>query len=259
MSNASDIETAESHEHSSPTVAASIGVKPVILLDHVHKVYHLGDIEVPALRGVSLSVARGEFVAVMGPSGSGKSTMMNIIGCLDHPTRGRYLLDGIDVSGLSKSERADIRNRHVGFVFQSFNLLSRTSALENVELPMIYAGITAAERNRRAREALAVVGLAGKASHLPNQLSGGEQQRTAIARSLVNHPSIILADEPTGSLDTRTSIEIMEVFQRLNITNRRRHRHHEHHAGVGYRANAGSGDSDGHRGAPKLHPHAISR
>ncbi len=217
MSNSTYLETADVQARPLTATATSGDAKPVILLEHVHKVYHLGDIEVPALRGVSLSVARGEFVAVMGPSGSGKSTMMNIIGCLDHPTRGRYLLDSIDVSGLSKSERADIRNQHVGFVFQSFNLLSRTSALENVELPMIYAGVPAVERVQRAREALALVGLAGKESNLPNQLSGGEQQRTAIARSLVNHPSIILADEPTGSLDTRTSVEIMEVFQRLNL------------------------------------------
>ncbi len=191
--------------------------QPVILLEHVHKIYHMGDIEVPALRGVSLSVARGEFVAVMGPSGSGKSTTMNIIGCLDRPTRGRYLLNGIDVSTVAKSELADIRNRHVGFVFQSFNLLSRTSAIENVELPMVYAGVPAPERLRRAREALAIVGLSEKERHLPNQLSGGEQQRTAIARALVTNPSIILADEPTGSLDTRTSFEVMEIFQRLNV------------------------------------------
>ncbi len=190
--------------------------QPVILLEHVHKVYHMGDIEVPALRGVSLRVGRGEFVAVMGPSGSGKSTTMNIIGCLDRPTRGRYLLNGIDVSTVTKNELADIRNKHVGFVFQSFNLLPRTSAIENVELPMVYAGVPAPERLRRAREALSIVGLGGKERHLPNQLSGGEQQRTAIARSLVNNPSIILADEPTGSLDTRTSFEVMDIFQRLN-------------------------------------------
>jgi len=194
----------------------SSDVNPVIRLEHVHKIYRMGLIDVPALRGISLSVNRGEFVAVMGPSGSGKSTAMNIIGCLDRPTRGRYLLNGIDVATVTRSALADIRNRFVGFVFQSFNLLPRTSALENVELPMIYAGVPAAERLRRAREALAVVGLAGKENHLPNQLSGGEQQRTAIARSLVNNPSIILADEPTGSLDTRTSVEVMEIFQRLN-------------------------------------------
>jgi len=188
----------------------------VIRLDHVHKIYYMGDIEVHALRGVSLRVDRGEYVAIMGPSGSGKSTMMNIVGCLDHPTRGTYLLDGMDVSKASKAELADIRNQKVGFVFQSFNLVSRTSALENVELPMIYAGIRAKERARRAAEALEIVGLADKQRNLPNQLSGGQQQRVAIARALVNNPAIILADEPTGALDTRTSIELMEVFQKLN-------------------------------------------
>ncbi len=189
----------------------------VIRLEHVHKTYLLGDIEVHALRGVSLHVQRGDFVAIMGPSGSGKSTMMNIIGCLDHPSRGNYYLDGLDVSRVPKSELADIRNRFVGFVFQSFNLLSRTSALENVELPMVYAGVPAQERLKRAREALAVVGLAEKERNMPNQLSGGQQQRVAIARALVNNPSIILADEPTGALDTRTSVEVIEIFQRLNL------------------------------------------
>ncbi len=189
----------------------------VIRLEHVHKTYHIGDIEVHALRGVGLTVRRGDFVAIMGPSGSGKSTMMNIIGCLDHPTRGEYYLNGLDVSKVPKNELADIRNKFVGFVFQSFNLLPRTSALENVELPMVYAGVPAAERLKRAREALAVVGLAEKEKNLPNQLSGGQQQRVAIARALVNNPAIILADEPTGALDTRTSIEVMEIFQRLNF------------------------------------------
>lgn len=188
----------------------------VIQLDHVYKTYYMGDIEVHALRGVSLEVARGEYVAIMGPSGSGKSTTMNIVGCLDHPTRGTYFLDGLDVSQASKAELADIRNQKVGFVFQSFNLVSRTSAIENVELPMIYAGIRAKERTRRAREALEIVGLSDKLKNLPNQLSGGQQQRVAIARALVNDPAIILADEPTGALDTRTSIELMEVFQKLN-------------------------------------------
>ncbi len=201
-------------EHFPVRVAAS--EHPVILLEHVHKTYVMGDIEVHALRGVSLEVRQGDFLAIMGPSGSGKSTMMNIIGCLDHPTRGRYLLDGLDVSKVPKSELADIRNRSVGFVFQSFNLLARTSALENVELPMVYAGVPSAERLARAREALAIVGLTDKESNHPNQLSGGQQQRVAIARALVNNPSIILADEPTGALDTRTSIEVMEIFQRLN-------------------------------------------
>ncbi|HKE02601.1 MAG TPA: ABC transporter ATP-binding protein, partial [Blastocatellia bacterium] len=161
-------------------------------------------------------IHQGEFVAVMGVSGSGKSTMMNIIGCLDQPTRGTYILDDRDVSKLSKDDRADIRNQKIGFVFQGFNLLSRTSAIENVEMPMLYAGIVAAERRRRAQEALESVGLAGRETNHPNQLSGGQQQRVAIARALVNHPTIILADEPTGALDSRTSVEVMEIFQRLN-------------------------------------------
>jgi putative ABC transport system ATP-binding protein len=192
------------------------GTEPVIKLDHIHKIYRMGDIEVHALRGVSLAIRQGEFVAVMGVSGSGKSTMMNIIGCLDQPTRGNYILDGHDVSKLSKDDRADIRNRKIGFVFQGFNLLSRTSAIENVELPMLYAGIGTAERRSRAQEALESVGLAGRENNHPNQLSGGQQQRVAIARSLVNHPTIILADEPTGALDSRTSVEVMDIFQRLN-------------------------------------------
>jgi putative ABC transport system ATP-binding protein len=190
--------------------------EPVIQLDHIHKIYKMGDIEVHALRGVTLAIRQGEFVAVMGVSGSGKSTMMNIIGCLDQPTRGTYILDGHDVSKLSKDDRADIRNLKIGFVFQGFNLLSRTSAIENVELPMLYAGIGTVERKRRAQEALEAVGLGGRENNHPNQLSGGQQQRVAIARSLVNHPTIILADEPTGALDSRTSVEVMEIFQRLN-------------------------------------------
>jgi putative ABC transport system ATP-binding protein len=198
----------------SPTRAES--ALPVIQLEQIHKIYRMGDVEVHALRGISLTIQHGEFVAIMGTSGSGKSTLMNIIGCLDRPTRGRYILDGEDVSQLSKNERADIRNRKIGFVFQGFNLLPRTSAMENVELPMLYAGMGAAERKRRALAALASVGLAGREDSLPNQLSGGQQQRVAIARSLVNQPAIILADEPTGNLDSRTSIEMMEVFQRLN-------------------------------------------
>ena len=188
----------------------------VIRLERVHKIYPMGDFEVHALRGISLEIRRGEFVAIMGPSGSGKSTMMNIIGCLDRPTRGQYFLDGVDVSTVNRSGLADIRNKNVGFVFQSFNLVPRTSALENVELPLIYAGVSTGERVRRAREALAVVGLAGRELNMPNQLSGGQQQRVALARALVNNPSIVLADEPTGALDTRTSTEVMEIFQRLN-------------------------------------------
>jgi putative ABC transport system ATP-binding protein len=190
--------------------------RPVIELDHIHKVYTMGDVEVHALRGVSLTIREGEFVAIMGASGSGKSTTMNIIGCLDRPTRGTYILDGEDVSQLSKDERADIRCQKIGFVFQGFNLLSRTSALENVELPMLYLGVDGPTRHQRAMEALAAVGLAGREQNHPNQLSGGQQQRVAVARSLVNNPALILADEPTGNLDSRTSVEVMEIFQRLN-------------------------------------------
>jgi putative ABC transport system ATP-binding protein len=190
--------------------------RPVIQLEHVHKIYTMGDVEVHALRGVSLTITEGEFVAIMGASGSGKSTTMNIVGCLDRPTRGTYILDGEDVSQMSKDERADIRCKKIGFVFQGFNLLSRTSALENVELPMLYLGVDSAQRHERAMEALAAVGLAGREQNHPNQLSGGQQQRVAVARSLVNHPALILADEPTGNLDSRTSVEVMEIFQRLN-------------------------------------------
>jgi putative ABC transport system ATP-binding protein len=192
------------------------GRKVLIRLERVHKTYHLGDIDVHALRAVSLQIHRGEFVAIMGPSGSGKSTMMNIIGCLDRPTKGQYFLENVDVSTVNKPGLADIRNQKVGFVFQSFNLVPRTSALENVELPLIYAGVGASERKRRARAALAEVGLSDRERSMPNQLSGGQQQRVALARALVNNPSLILADEPTGALDTRTSVEVMEIFQRLN-------------------------------------------
>jgi putative ABC transport system ATP-binding protein len=188
----------------------------VISLQNVHKIYKTGEVEVHALRGVSLEVRRGEFVAVMGPSGSGKSTMMNIIGCLDRPTSGTYILDGIDVSTMSKNERADTRNTKIGFVFQAFNLIPRTSAIANVELPMVYAGVAPAERRERARKALEGVGLAEKAASLPNQLSGGQQQRVALARALASNPEINLADEPTGALDSKTAEEIMRIFRALN-------------------------------------------
>jgi putative ABC transport system ATP-binding protein len=189
---------------------------PTIRLDGVYKNYDLGEIQVHALRGVSMEIYPGEFVAVMGASGSGKSTLMNIVGCLDKPTRGQYFLDGRDVSGLTKDELAKIRSQKIGFVFQQFNLLSRTSALENVELPTLYSGVPIKERERRAEEALKRVGLSDRAGHFPSQLSGGQQQRVAIARALVNDPSLLLADEPTGNLDSRTSIEIMDILQKLN-------------------------------------------
>ena len=209
------IEIQRAHEG---LIAAQLpDTRPVVIkLDHIHKTYTMGDVEVHALRGISLDIKQGEFVAIMGASGSGKSTTMNILGCLDRPTKGSYILDGQDVSSMTKDQRADVRNQKLGFVFQGFNLLSRTSALENVELPMLYAGLDSGERHRRAMEALAAVGLAGREMNHPNQLSGGQQQRVAIARSLVNRPALILADEPTGNLDSRTSVEVMEIFQRLN-------------------------------------------
>ena len=191
---------------------------PSISVQDITKVYDLGEIQVRALRGVSVGIAKGEFVAVIGPSGSGKSTFMHILGCLDRPTDGSYVLDGHDVSTLSKNALAEVRNRKIGFGFQGFNLLARTSALDNVELPLLYNGdgIRGKERHRLAQEALESVGLGDRMGHYPNQLSGGQQQRVAIARALINKPAILLADEPTGNLDSRTSVEVMDIFQRLN-------------------------------------------
>ncbi len=193
-------------------------MKAIIKLENVHKTYHTGEFDVKAVRGVSLEIGPGEFVAIMGASGSGKSTLMNIVGCLDGPTEGRYLLDEVDVSELNRNELADIRNQKIGFVFQGFNLLTRTSALENVELPMLYSRshLSARKQREQAARALEIVGLADREDHHPNQLSGGQQQRVAIARALANQPALLLADEPTGNLDSQTSIEIMGVFQKLN-------------------------------------------
>jgi len=193
-------------------------MNPVIKLENLHKTYQTGEVEVKAVRGVSVEIQPGEFVALMGASGSGKSTLMNTLGCLDRPTSGNFLLDGIDVSKLNTDQRADLRNHKIGFVFQGFNLLARTTALENVELPMLYSRerMSAHERHERAKKSLDIVGLAQRFDHHPSQLSGGQQQRVAIARALVNRPALILADEPTGNLDSQTSIEVMGVFQQLN-------------------------------------------
>ena len=192
----------------------------VIRVEDLHKTYKMGDVDVRALRGVNLAIERGEFVAIMGASGSGKSTFMNILGCLDRPTSGRYFLEEQEVGSLSRDHWAHIRNQRIGFVFQGFNLLTRTSALENVELPTMYNGLAGRQRRDRAMEVLSLVGLEQRVDHMPNQLSGGQQQRVAIARALVNHPSLILADEPTGNLDSATSHEIMTLFQRLNAERR---------------------------------------
>ena len=191
---------------------------PVVKIEEIHKIYDSGEIPVHAVRGVSIEIFRGEFVALMGASGSGKSTLMNVLGCLDRATRARYLLDGIDVSQLDRNELADIRNQKIGFVFQGFNLLARTTALENTELPMMYGKRhhSSREMRKRALHSLEIVGLANRADHFPNQLSGGQQQRVAIARALANDPEILLADEPTGNLDSKTSVEVMGVFQKLN-------------------------------------------
>src|SRR5467141_422668 len=206
------MQTADQTEVNTTDLAAGA----VIRVEDAHKYYDLGETRVHALRGVSVEIKRGEFVAIMGASGSGKSTFMNLLGCLDRPTSGRYLLEGIDVSKHNKKVLALIRNQKLGFVFQGFNLLARTTALENTELPTLYAKIDKTERRNRAADALTMVGLAERAQHFPSQMSGGQQQRVAVARALVNRPSILLADEPTGNLDSRTSVEIMEIFQNLN-------------------------------------------
>jgi putative ABC transport system ATP-binding protein len=193
---------------------------PVLLLNDVHKVYNPGPLQVHVLKGVSMAVERGDYVAIMGHSGSGKSTLLNILGCLDVPTSGSYYIDGVDVSSLSEAQLADVRNQYLGFVFQSFNLVRRTTALANVELPLVYAGVSRGERRRRAQTALRLVGLADRVGHMPNELSGGQQQRVAIARAIVTGPSIILADEPTGNLDARSTEEVLQIFGRLNAAGR---------------------------------------
>ena len=199
-----------------PASAEAADAADFLVVEQLTKVYQLGEVEVHALRGVSLSIARGQFVAIMGASGSGKSTLMNILGCLDRPTSGRYQIDGIDVAALSADEQAELRNQKLGFVFQNFNLLSRTSALENVELPLVYRALPAKEQTQQALAALHAVGLDDRAHHQPSQLSGGQQQRVALARALVNNPAVILADEPTGNLDTTTSAEVMALFTQLH-------------------------------------------
>ena len=211
--------TSSEHQQAVGANMAATDAPPrdLISLDDVWKIYDTGEIRVEAMRGISLEIPRGQLVAIMGASGSGKSTMLNILGCLDRPTRGVYLLDGIDVSTFSASQRADIRNQKIGFMFQSFNLLPRTSVWENVEAPMLYSGVPRTERAKRIEEALEVVGIPEKAKVLPNQLSGGQQQRVAVARALVNEPSILLADEPTGNLDSATSEEIMNFLKNLNL------------------------------------------
>ena len=194
---------------------------PVLLLNDLHKIYNPGtQLQVHVLKGISLAVERGDYVAIMGHSGSGKSTMLNILGCLDVPTTGTYMIDGVDVSSLSEAQLADVRNQYLGFVFQSFNLVRRTSALANVELPLVYAGVSRSERRRRAQTALELVGLADRTTHMPNELSGGQQQRVAIARAIATGPSIILADEPTGNLDSRSTEEVLQIFGRLNAAGR---------------------------------------
>jgi putative ABC transport system ATP-binding protein len=194
---------------------------PVLLLNDLHKVYNPGSpLQVHVLKGITLSVERGDYVAIMGHSGSGKSTMLNILGCLDIPTAGTYMIDGVDVSTLSEAQLADVRNQYLGFVFQSFNLVRRTSALSNVELPLVYAGVSRSERRKRAQTALELVGLGDRVGHMPNELSGGQQQRVAIARAIATGPSIILADEPTGNLDSRSTEEVLQIFGRLNAAGR---------------------------------------